>query len=107
MTSLFISDGTRISRSVAIENLMLMPYFRLRLNDQYFEVETPQANALDAQKLLESGERLKGLDDLRSKIGTLYAVLNVDDFKLEREKRLLTRIEEVEQQLRPLEIVSF
>lgn len=86
---------------------MLMPHFRLRLNDQYFEVNTPQANAIDARRILESSDRLKGMDDLRSKIATLYAVLNVDDFKLERERNLLKRIEEVEQALRPLEIVSY
>ncbi|KAI6174684.1 Calcium uniporter protein [Aphelenchoides bicaudatus] len=105
IAAVYCSDGTRISRSVAIENLMLMPHFRLRLNDQYYEVSTPQANAIDARKILESSEKLKSLDDLRAKIATLYAVLNVDDFKLEREKNLLKRIEEVEQSLRPLEII--
>lgn len=81
-----------------------MPHFRLRVNDQYFEVDTPQANAIDARKLLESTEKLKTLDDVRSKIAALYAVLNVDEFKLERERQILKRIEEVEETLRPLEV---
>lgn len=84
---------------------MLMSHFRIRLNDQYFEVNTPQANVIEARKVLETSDRLKSLDDVRSKISALYAILNIDDFKLEREQRLLAKIEEVEIQLRPLEEV--
>ncbi|KAI6238336.1 Calcium uniporter protein [Aphelenchoides fujianensis] len=103
ISAVYCCDGTRISRSVSIEHLMLIPHFRLRINDQYFEVSTPQANALEARKLLESTDRLKDLDDLRAKIATLYTVFNVDDFKLERERRLLQRLEKVEKQLGPME----
>jgi hypothetical protein len=82
-----------------------MPHFRLRLNDQYFDVNTPQANVIEARKVLETSDRLKCLNDVRSQISALYAILNIDEFKLERERRLLEKIEEVEQQLRPLEEV--
>jgi len=102
--AVYCCDGTRIAQSVAIENLLLMPHFNLRINDQYFEVNTPQFDAIDARKVLESSDRLKSLDDIRSKIATLYAVLNVDDFKLERERKLLKKIEEVEEKLRPMEV---
>ncbi|KAI6170078.1 Calcium uniporter protein [Aphelenchoides besseyi] len=105
ISAVYACDGTRISRSVSIEHLMLIPHFRLRINDQFFEVSTPQSNAIEARELLKSTDRLKDLNDLRAKIATLHTIFNVDDFKLERERKLLERLEEVEKQLLPMEKV--
>ena len=103
--------------------------FRMRINDQTFNVRTPhefrrQAAALtsvtraeapatvkderdeaSSTAMLASSDRLGNVDDLRAKIAALYSIFEVDEFKLRRERALVGRLELVEQQLRPLEIV--
>ncbi|KAH7702833.1 Protein MCU-1 [Aphelenchoides avenae] len=104
-------DGTRISRSTSIQHLLQLQSFQLRINDRYYDVATPASVTKELQFLehvqerLESGEKLNCLDDLKTKVAALYSVLNVDEFKLQREQALLANIEQVETDLRPLEEV--
>ncbi|CAD5211706.1 unnamed protein product [Bursaphelenchus okinawaensis] len=94
-------DGTRISTSVPIENLMLFPHFRIRINDQIFDVETPATNG--DTDILKSSDKLKGLQQLKATVATLYTVLNVDGYKMERERKLMVALEDVEVNLKPME----
>lgn len=85
---------------------MLQSQFRLRINDEIFDVETPNLNPLLSLDALKSTDTLKGVSDLKALVATLYAVLNVDGFKLDREKVLMKELEQVELELRPMEQVS-
>ncbi|KAI1719725.1 EF-hand domain pair domain-containing protein [Ditylenchus destructor] len=109
IVALYNTDSTRISKSTNIQHLLRFEKFRLRINDSYYEVSLPlEKNDYligHTYKPLESEERMAILDDLKAKISSLHALLNVDDFKVEREKLLLKKLEEVEIELRPMEIV--
>uniref|UniRef100_A0A915EB80 Calcium uniporter protein n=1 Tax=Ditylenchus dipsaci TaxID=166011 RepID=A0A915EB80_9BILA len=105
IVAFYNSDGTRISKSTNIQHLLRFGEFRLRINDTYFDVSLPAQLHEVGHECLESGEALTTLDDLKSKVSSLYAILNVDDYKLQREKLLLNKLEEVEIELRPMEII--
>lgn len=110
IVALYNKDGIRISKSTNIQHLLRFKDFQLRVNDTYYNVRLPASIDRFHELRDEVGEHLESqrittLDDLKAKVSSLYAVLNVDDFKLERETLLLKRLEEVEIQLRPMEII--
>lgn len=76
----------------------------MRINDTYYNVEVPPI-LTDEEERYGTMERLTTLDDVKLKIAALYSALQVDEFKLSREKLLITRLEEVEIQLKPLDVI--
>ena len=49
--------------------------------------------------------RLRELDDIKATIASLHASLNVDEYKLRREQKLVKRLESAEIELKPLQEV--
>ncbi|CAD5216115.1 unnamed protein product [Bursaphelenchus xylophilus] len=103
IAAIYKMDGTRVSKSVPIESLMIFPIFRIRINDQIFDVETQSSATSSDMELLKSSDTLKGMDDVKATVAALYTVLNIDGFKLEREKKLMVALEEIQLKLEPLE----
>ncbi|VDK63533.1 unnamed protein product [Anisakis simplex] len=78
--------------------------FRLRINDSTYTVTVPPLErGISSLIEVSSSDKLRILDDLKSKIASLHAIFNVDEFKVERERILIEKLEEVEQELKPLE----
>uniref|UniRef100_A0A7E4VCP6 Calcium uniporter protein n=1 Tax=Panagrellus redivivus TaxID=6233 RepID=A0A7E4VCP6_PANRE len=98
-------DGIKIAGCTPIEHLLQLGSFSIRINDQYFSVEVPQILASDDEERLQSQERIRTLDDVKLKIAALHSILQIDEFKLQREKLLMTKLEAVEAELIPLEKV--
>uniref|UniRef100_A0AAF5DL13 EF-hand domain-containing protein n=1 Tax=Strongyloides stercoralis TaxID=6248 RepID=A0AAF5DL13_STRER len=96
-------DGTRIANSTSIEHLLLFEKFNLRINDFVYTVVIPN-NKNDYS--LKTNEKAKTLDDLKLLIASLHASLNLEDFKISREKQLLKQLEKVTIELKPLEIIK-
>ncbi|CAJ0567551.1 unnamed protein product, partial [Mesorhabditis spiculigera] len=94
--SIYSPDGTRISSSTSIEHLLQFGAFRLRVNDKIFDVAVREGN------VEEPTDRVRELNDLKAIVARLHGVLNVDEYKLERERKLQERLEKAEQELQPL-----
>lgn len=111
LTNNDFQDGVRISGSTLVEHLLESEQFRLRINDTYYDVSAPSFESIAfetvgvTEEILKSTERLTSLNDLRSRVAALYAVLHVDEYKLERENMLIKKLEEVELELKPMIIV--
>ncbi|KAK0425391.1 hypothetical protein QR680_009177 [Steinernema hermaphroditum] len=101
--ALYSQDGVRISNSTSIEHLLQFQNFRLRINDVFYDVEAPPCENLESVLLSNSSEKLRTLDDIKVTVASLHAVLNVDEYKLDRERTLLKRLEETKVALKPLE----
>ncbi|TKR93057.1 hypothetical protein L596_007589 [Steinernema carpocapsae] len=101
--ALYSKDGVRISNSTSIEHLLQFETFRLRINDTFYDVDAPESESLESLLLSNSSEKLKTLDDIKVSVASLHAVLNVEEFKLDRERTLLRRLEEAKVELNPLE----
>uniref|UniRef100_A0AC34Q713 Calcium uniporter protein n=1 Tax=Panagrolaimus sp. JU765 TaxID=591449 RepID=A0AC34Q713_9BILA len=103
-------NGIRIAGSTSIEHLLQLRFFTIRINDEYFPVEIPiilNDNEREIErKILESTERLTTLDDIKLKVGALHSLLQVDEHKLTREKLLMTKLEQVESELKPMELLK-
>jgi len=103
-------NGVRIAGSTSIEHLLQLGSFSIRINDEYFPVEVPPilSNLDDNNeiKILQSSERLTVLNDVKLKIAALHSVLHVDEFKLSREKLLMKKLEEVEEELKPMKVLK-
>uniref|UniRef100_A0A1I7WEF5 Calcium uniporter protein n=1 Tax=Heterorhabditis bacteriophora TaxID=37862 RepID=A0A1I7WEF5_HETBA len=94
--------GVRVALSTSIEHLLQFGGFRLRLNDNYYEVIVPSE-----QKDVElSSDRLPHLDDLKAKVAALHASLCVDDYKISRERKLILQLERIESELRPMQQIK-
>uniref|UniRef100_A0AC34GSA4 Calcium uniporter protein n=1 Tax=Panagrolaimus sp. ES5 TaxID=591445 RepID=A0AC34GSA4_9BILA len=97
-------DGIRIANSTPIQHLLQLRTFSIRINDTYYNVEVPPILS-DEEERIESSERLTSLDDVKLKIAALYSALQIDEFKLSREQLLISKLEEVEIQLKPLDAI--
>ncbi|KAE9554457.1 hypothetical protein FO519_002331 [Halicephalobus sp. NKZ332] len=99
--------GVRIAGSTSIEHLLQLQSFSIRINDEHFPVEVPPiiSKSDDGKKSFQSSERLTMLDDIKLKIAALNSVLQIDEFKLAREKILMKKLEEIEEELRPMEMM--
>ncbi|XP_067122239.1 calcium uniporter protein, mitochondrial [Centruroides vittatus] len=89
------TDGIRIASSTSIESLMQND-FHLIVNDIVYYVSPPEAGKL-------TSEEMQTLWDVKSQVARLYEVLHVDQFQLERERKLLCELELLKQELEPLE----
>ncbi|CEF60822.1 Calcium uniporter protein, mitochondrial [Strongyloides ratti] len=99
-------DGTRIANSTSIEHLLLFDQFNLRINDFVYTVVIPNNENIKNGYSLKTSEKVKTLDDMKLLIASLHASLNLEDFKILREKQLLKQLEDVTIQLKPLEIIK-
>lgn len=104
--ALYSVDGTRIAGSTSIEHLLRFGSFRLRINDMLYDVSVPVLRE-EVQSLVEiSSEKLSTIDDMKAVVASLHAVLNVNEFKVDRERKLIEKLEEVETELKPMEEVK-
>lgn len=100
--AIYNPEGIRIAASTSVEHLLQFGNFRLRLNDLYYDVEVPK----HAYAIETSSETVRTSDDLRATVASLHAALNVDEWKLARERDLIKRLEQAELELRPLEVAK-
>ncbi|CAG9768423.1 unnamed protein product [Ceutorhynchus assimilis] len=91
-------DGTRIASSNTIETL-LDDDFKLIINDNSYNVNTPKAERL-------TGEEIQRLNDVKNLVNKLYEALHVQEHQLTKEKELLMELETLQQEVQPLENVS-
>lgn len=91
-------DGTRIASSNTIETL-LDDDFKLIINDTSYNVNTPKQERV-------TGEEIQKLSDVKTLVNQLYEALHVQEHQLSKEMELTTQLEQIQQELMPLEQVK-
>ncbi|KAK0051830.1 calcium uniporter protein mitochondrial [Biomphalaria pfeifferi] len=91
----YTKDGSRIAKSTTIDVLMRSD-FQISINDQKYSVSPPVICPV-------THEDAQTLTDIKLLISKLYTTLNVENYQLEREKELHTRLEDLKAQIAPLE----
>uniref|UniRef100_A0AAR5P3D2 Calcium uniporter protein n=1 Tax=Dendroctonus ponderosae TaxID=77166 RepID=A0AAR5P3D2_DENPD len=91
-------DGTRIASSNSIQAL-LDDDFKLVINDCTYNVITPKDERL-------TGDEMQGLNDVRTVVNKLYEALHVREHQVTKEKELLMELENLKQEITPLENVK-
>ncbi|KAL7990421.1 hypothetical protein Chor_013851, partial [Crotalus horridus] len=91
----FLLDGTRVAASTSID-LLLLDDFKLVINDLSYHVRPPKRDLL-------SHEDATTLNDVKTLVQQLYTTLCIEEHQLNKEKELIGRLEDLKQQLAPLE----
>uniref|UniRef100_A0A1I7VB63 Calcium uniporter protein n=1 Tax=Loa loa TaxID=7209 RepID=A0A1I7VB63_LOALO len=84
-----------------IQHLLLRGNFKLRINDFIYTVEVPSSIDTIADIKTDS-DAVQKLDELRSTLASLYAIMNVEEYKAFRERVLMEEYENVKAELKPL-----
>uniref|UniRef100_A0A3Q0SIA0 Calcium uniporter regulatory subunit MCUb n=1 Tax=Amphilophus citrinellus TaxID=61819 RepID=A0A3Q0SIA0_AMPCI len=94
-STLVVTDGERIANSTLIDAL-LDKDFQLVINDAVYEVCAPE-------KVCSSAERAMELKDMKHVVHLLHTALHQPEHQLLKEKELLERLDNLKQELSPLE----
>ncbi|XP_013929667.1 PREDICTED: calcium uniporter protein, mitochondrial [Thamnophis sirtalis] len=95
--AIYSPDGTRVAASTSID-LLLLDEFKLVINDLSYHVCPPKRDLL-------SHEDATTLNDVKTLVQQLYTTLCIEEHQLNKEKELIGRIEDLKQQLAPMEKV--
>ncbi|XP_077206538.1 calcium uniporter protein, mitochondrial [Paroedura picta] len=95
--AIYSPDGTRVASSTGID-LLLLDDFKLVINDLTYHVRPPKRDLL-------SHEDATTLNDVKTLVQQLYTTLCIEEHQLNKEKELIGRLEDLKQQLAPLEKV--
>ncbi|XP_043825579.1 calcium uniporter regulatory subunit MCUb, mitochondrial [Dromiciops gliroides] len=93
--AVFTTDGNSIPASTPME-ILLMNNFKLMINDMTYDVQCPKKERL-------SSEHATNMDDIRALVQRLFTALHVEEHQVKKERSLLQKIEELKEQLRPME----
>ncbi|XP_063726597.1 calcium uniporter protein, mitochondrial-like [Symsagittifera roscoffensis] len=93
--AVFTTNDVRVSKSTKLGDL-LMNDFKLVINSDSFTIPATRHGAFDSEHSTE-------LDNTKSLIYTLYTSLNAEEHALEKEKRLITDLEQLRLEIAPLE----
>ncbi|CAM4582329.1 unnamed protein product [Lepidochelys olivacea] len=95
--AIYSPDGTRVASSTGID-LLLLDDFKLVINDLTYHVRPPKRDLL-------SHEDATTLNDVKTLVQQLYTTLCIEEHQLNKEKELIGRLEDLKEQLAPLEKV--
>ncbi|KAF5929069.1 hypothetical protein HPG69_015542 [Diceros bicornis minor] len=95
--AIYSPDGVRVAASTGID-LLLLDDFKLVINDLTYHVRPPKRDLL-------SHENAATLNDVKTLVQQLYTTLCIEQHQLNKERELIERLEDLKQQLAPLEKV--
>ncbi|KAM6148057.1 calcium uniporter regulatory subunit MCUb, mitochondrial [Erethizon dorsatum] len=96
--AIFTADGSKIPASTLMD-VLLMKDFKLVINEVAYVVQCPETEK-------PSSERTTEMENLRSLVHRLFAVLHLEESQKETKHSLLVRIDHLQAQLQPLEKVK-
>ncbi|KFW92564.1 hypothetical protein N336_01146, partial [Phalacrocorax carbo] len=94
--AIYSADGTRVASSTGID-LLLLDDFKLIINDVTYHVRPPKRGKLACARVGEM--------PFLPYLWQLYTALCIEEHQLNKEKELIGRLEELKEQLAPLEKV--
>ncbi|XP_050659614.1 calcium uniporter protein, mitochondrial isoform X2 [Macaca thibetana thibetana] len=95
--AVYSPDGVRVAASTGID-LLLLDDFKLVINDLTYHVRPPKRDLL-------SHENAATLNDVKMLVQQLYTTLCIEQHQLNKERELIERLEDLKEQLAPLEKV--
>nr|XP_021555613.1 calcium uniporter protein, mitochondrial [Neomonachus schauinslandi] len=95
--AIYSPDGVRVAASTGID-LLLLDDFKLVINDLTYHVRPPKRDLL-------SNENAATLNDVKTLVQQLYTTLCIEQHQLNKERELIERLEDLKEQLAPLEKV--
>ncbi|KAK1333770.1 hypothetical protein QTO34_006157 [Cnephaeus nilssonii] len=95
--AIYSPDGVRVAASTGID-LLLLDDFKLVINDLTYHVRPPKRDLL-------SHENAATLNDVKTLVQQLYTTLCIEQHQLSKERELIERLEDLKEQLAPLEKV--
>ncbi|XP_073649580.1 calcium uniporter protein, mitochondrial isoform X3 [Tursiops truncatus] len=95
--AIYSPDGVRVAASTGID-LLLLDDFKLVINDLTYHVRPPKRDLL-------SYENAATLNDVKTLVQQLYTTLCIEQHQLNKERELIERLEDLKEQLAPLEKV--
>nr|XP_020861769.1 calcium uniporter protein, mitochondrial isoform X3 [Phascolarctos cinereus] len=95
--AIYSPDGVRVASSTGID-LLLLDDFKLVINDATYHVRPPKRNLL-------GHENAATLNDVKTLVQQLYTTLCIEQHQLSKERELVERLEDLKEQLAPLEKV--
>ncbi|OZC07338.1 hypothetical protein X798_05648, partial [Onchocerca flexuosa] len=101
IVQVYSTNGNKIAGSTSVQQLLLRGNFELHISDHAYIVEVPSSTDFIAGIKTDS-DIMQNFDDLRSVVASLYAIINVEEFKAFRERVLIEEYENVKAELKPL-----
>jgi len=95
------TDGVRMASTTSIQTLMKSD-FDLVINDVAYHVQPPPFEQTVGVTTL-SDEELQRMGDVRGLVGQLYEALNVEEYQVQQEQKLVRELEAMKDELAPLE----
>ncbi|KAK3089077.1 hypothetical protein FSP39_000592 [Pinctada imbricata] len=93
---IYTAEGVRIAKSTTID-VLLKTDFKLVINNTEYDIAVPKGiGSFDS-------EEVKDVSEVKSLIGKLYSTLNVEEYQIQEEKKLLAQLEELQLQIAPME----
>ncbi|XP_064191267.1 calcium uniporter protein, mitochondrial-like [Anguilla rostrata] len=96
--TVFTADGQRVSCTTSLDTL-LDKDFRLVINDVTYNVHSPRPEKASSEHVMEA-------DDMKTVIHMMHMAMNLPGHHLLKEKELLEKIDQLKQELSPLETVK-
>ncbi|KAL3982940.1 hypothetical protein ACH3XW_49175 [Acanthocheilonema viteae] len=93
----YSTTGNRISGSTLVQHLLMRSNFRLRINN--VEVLSLRDTTAD---VTTNGDEMQKFDDLTLAVASLYAIMNVEEYKTLRERILMKEYANVEAEVKSL-----
>ncbi|PWA30618.1 hypothetical protein CCH79_00009160 [Gambusia affinis] len=90
-----LPDGQRVANTTLLDTL-LETDFQLVVNNQVFTVSAPE-------KVITSREHARDMEDMKHVVHLLHAALHLPEHHLLQERHLLERMDNIKQELSPLE----
>jgi len=103
------SDGVRMAATTSIQSLLQAKSFELMINETCYVVTPPSLD--DSSSTIEcvsgasamSEDQIQKMGDVRLLVGQLYEALHVQEHQASQEQRLLRELEELRDDIAPLE----
>uniref|UniRef100_H3DKY9 Calcium uniporter regulatory subunit MCUb n=1 Tax=Tetraodon nigroviridis TaxID=99883 RepID=H3DKY9_TETNG len=96
--SVFSQDGQRVANTTLIDTL-LDKDFQLIVNDDVYDVKSPERACV-------SGEHAAGLEDVKHIVHLLHTAIHQPEHHLLKERQLLEQLDNLKQQLSPMEKIK-
>ncbi|XP_078499481.1 calcium uniporter regulatory subunit MCUb, mitochondrial-like [Lissotriton helveticus] len=97
--SILSTDGARISSNTLME-VVLRNNFTLLINNATYQVEPPIVDKVNRENASE-------MDNIKSLVHSLYTALHLEGHQLRKERGLLQKLDNLQEQLQPLESMKF
>ncbi|KAJ8335766.1 hypothetical protein SKAU_G00391080 [Synaphobranchus kaupii] len=95
---LLTTDGQRVSWTTSLD-MLLVKDFQLVINDVTYNVHSPRQEKVSSEHVMEA-------EDMKTVVHLLHMAMNIPGHQMLKERELLEKIDQLKQELSPLETVK-